>query len=49
MVINATFISILNTIVKKPHNPNRNIAVKEENKVQATSLFPKNALSGTKE
>ena len=48
MQINPTLISILYILEQKTDKKDKNIAVKEEKKVHATSLFPKIALSGTK-
>ena len=42
------FTSNLITFTYKPNNPRRKALVKMERKVQATSLFPNIALSGTK-
>jgi hypothetical protein len=47
--INSIFIPNLNILEQKTDKKNKNIAVNMEKKVQATSLFPNIALSGTKE
>ena len=48
MHINPTFISNLYILEQKTDKKDKNIAVNEEYNVQATSLFPNIALSGTK-
>ena len=48
-VSNFKFILKSNINMQSIQNNNRNNAVKMANKVQDTSLFPKIALSGTKE